>query len=440
MIKKRTLLTWLTKNDIYNICKQFDLSGLSSYTKDQLIGELMSKRTIKLEAILHILKATDLKQLCNDYEIKTKSNKKADTISSILGENKNMGFLNKLFKSGSEKIPKKNSVKQATYKKYSIDKTNLLTLSFKFTDFILHIEHKHLNDIGKFAIFSLRMFRDGHSINEISQITNIDSIVIEKQLFFLIEKGYITSDYQLNNEATNVLALYDLVEMNNSVKPIVAFEHYIKNEEHKKIFSSDMLLNKTEKPAGLGLDPIIHDYKIKSIFTEMNETSKALEYLITIHTQFLDTIRNNAEEFIFTLEPTHNSYYYNQKILVKNFLNIEECSNSLIKFGIPFCKHEINFSNDGSETYDWFQINSKTLNFSYSLLNGNKIDIETVTIIDDNTDALRIPKLQESSEILNNSIQLPLKVFLSENFKRSRTTGFYLKKISDESFNKLLDG
>jgi hypothetical protein len=41
-----------------------------------------------------------------------------------------------------------------------------ITLSFKFTDFILHIEHKHLNDIGKFAIFSLRMFRDGHSINE----------------------------------------------------------------------------------------------------------------------------------------------------------------------------------------------------------------------------------------------------------------------------------
>lgn len=314
-----------------------------------------------------------------------------------------------------------------------------IILSFKFTDFILHIEHKHLNDIGKFAIFSLRMFRDGYSINEISQITNIDSIVIEKQLFFLKEKGYVTNDYQLKNEAKNVLALYDLIESNNNIKPIVAFEHYLKNEEHKKLFSSDMLLDRTEKPTGLKLDPLIHEYKIKSIFTEMDETSKALEYLITIHSQFSETIRNNAEEFIFSLESTHNSYYYNQKISVKNFLDIEESSNSVIKFGLPFCKYDVSFSKNAGETYDWFQKNSKKLNVSYSLLNGNKLDIETVIIIDENTDAFRIPKLHESSDILNDTIQLPLKVFLNENFNRSNTTGFYLKKISDESFNNLLD-
>ena len=58
----------------------------------------------------------------------------------------------------------------------SLDKKKII-LSFKFSEYILQIEHKHINDIGSFAIFCLRAFRDNYSINQISQITKNWSII-----------------------------------------------------------------------------------------------------------------------------------------------------------------------------------------------------------------------------------------------------------------------
>jgi hypothetical protein len=93
---------------------------------------------------------------------------------------------------------------------YSIDEKTL-TLSFKFSEYLLQIEHKHINDIGKFAVF-LRAFRDKYTINQISQITSISSSVIEKQLHFLISKSYIDNNYNLDDNGNEVLCIYDLIE------------------------------------------------------------------------------------------------------------------------------------------------------------------------------------------------------------------------------------
>lgn len=85
MLKKREVLVYFTKKKLLDICKYFELTGLSANRKDDIVDELMGYRSISLDEILPLLKVNELKDLCYDYDIETKSNKKADLINSISG-------------------------------------------------------------------------------------------------------------------------------------------------------------------------------------------------------------------------------------------------------------------------------------------------------------------------------------------------------------------
>ncbi len=85
MLKKREVLEYLTKKKLLEICKNFELTGLSANRKDDIVDEMMEHRCISLYEILPLLKVNELKDVCRDYDIKTVSDKKADLINGISG-------------------------------------------------------------------------------------------------------------------------------------------------------------------------------------------------------------------------------------------------------------------------------------------------------------------------------------------------------------------
>jgi hypothetical protein len=60
MLKKRKILEYLTKKKLLEICKYFEMVGLSASKKDEIVDELMGYRSISLDKILPLLKVNEL--------------------------------------------------------------------------------------------------------------------------------------------------------------------------------------------------------------------------------------------------------------------------------------------------------------------------------------------------------------------------------------------
>ncbi|GAA7692086.1 hypothetical protein HpMMM77_07960 [Helicobacter pylori] len=50
---------------------------------------------------------------------------------------------------------------------------------------------ERIKDIGEFTLFCLHAFGDGLNLNELSQVTGIDSMTIQKHLDFLVKRGFV---------------------------------------------------------------------------------------------------------------------------------------------------------------------------------------------------------------------------------------------------------
>ncbi|WP_232780512.1 hypothetical protein [Helicobacter pylori] len=49
---------------------------------------------------------------------------------------------------------------------------------------------ERIEDIGEFTLFCLHAFGDGLNLNELSQVTEIDFMTIQKHLDFLVKRGF----------------------------------------------------------------------------------------------------------------------------------------------------------------------------------------------------------------------------------------------------------
>ncbi|KNE24694.1 hypothetical protein ACM37_01895 [Helicobacter pylori] len=50
---------------------------------------------------------------------------------------------------------------------------------------------ERIEDIGEFTLFCLHAFEDGLNLNELSQVTEIDSMTIQKHLDLLVKWGFV---------------------------------------------------------------------------------------------------------------------------------------------------------------------------------------------------------------------------------------------------------
>ncbi|GAA7550368.1 hypothetical protein MMM130_06230 [Helicobacter pylori] len=67
---------------------------------------------------------------------------------------------------------------------------------------------ERIEDIGEFTLFCLHAFGDGLNLNELSQVTEIDSMTIQKHLDFLVKRGFVDGKHLAFYNLSHSLACF----------------------------------------------------------------------------------------------------------------------------------------------------------------------------------------------------------------------------------------
>ena len=318
---------------------------------------------------------------------------------------------------------------------------NKIPLSFKFSEFALHVEHKYVNDIGKFAIFCLCAFQDGFSIDDISNITNVDKDVIKRQLSFLQEQKYISEEYEILDKAIPILNLFDFLNSIPNDQLVFHVEHYIWNKDNKEFFTYNSSIDDVSKIAkNTEVKPILGVYKISSILDELKSSNRFINLLIKLFPTHETLINENADGFVFNISATNKSFYLNKNIQTNQITKLKYENSSTIKMGLPFTKYETYFKEDNDcdkSEKNWYNEYKPMLNFSICCLTGNIINNQTNSEIDDPKLTI-IPKLNLGDTILDKKIKIPVKLILNKKLSINKSESYYLKSLNDEDINSFI--
>ncbi len=84
-------------------------------------------------------------------------------------------------------------------------------LIFEFARYILHVDHEYIVDVGEFSSFCLRAFYNGYSIDDITKITLLHVDLIDEQLKFLRERGYLTEKNILTDKGRLLVKIFEFI-------------------------------------------------------------------------------------------------------------------------------------------------------------------------------------------------------------------------------------
>lgn len=318
---------------------------------------------------------------------------------------------------------------------------NKIPLSFKFSEFSLNVEHKYINDVGKFAIFCLRAFQDGFSIDDISNITNVDKDVIKRQLSFLQEQKYISEEYEILENAIPVLNLFDFLNSIPNNQLVFHVEHYIWNKDNKEFFTFNSSIDDVSKIAkNTEVKPILGVYKISSILDELKSSNRFINFLIKLFPSHETLINENADGFVFNVTPTKESFYSNKNIETNQITKLKYEGNSTIKVALPYTKYETSLKDEvncDKNEYNWYIENKTILNYSICCISGNIISNEKTYKLDDSNPTL-LPKVTHGDRILDIKIQVPIKLILNKKLSINKSESYYLKSLNDEDINSFI--
>ncbi|WQS76530.1 hypothetical protein KVE80_02545 [Helicobacter pylori] len=68
--------------------------------------------------------------------------------------------------------------------------TGFIDVSIPYHGYKLSFCLERIKDIGEFTLFCLHAFGDGLNLSDLSQVTAIDRMIIQKHLDFLVKRGF----------------------------------------------------------------------------------------------------------------------------------------------------------------------------------------------------------------------------------------------------------
>ncbi|MBT5491086.1 hypothetical protein HOK00_01945 [bacterium] len=282
-----------------------------------------------------------------------------------------------------------------------------MIISFKFSVFGLKIDHQILKELGEFTIFCMKAISDKMELKDISNIIQINQIVIEKQLAFAISRKYLDNDFILTKKGEETVVLFEFINYFNEKKIEIALEHYVENKS-KQLYATNSTkfdLNST----GYIVKDNLFDYKMQNKFDEIikQDTNKIKTLLLNNFSNYKNIVEKHLEEFIFNINKVDNQLYYNYSIdkdeFISSLKNKKEYDENFISIAIPVL--EVNKIFD-SEAYHTDFINSIKVKFNnykyFNLINGSCL---TIT----NEHKHKEPNLKISPIISNNDVATKLK-------------------------------
>ncbi|GAA7923615.1 hypothetical protein HpMS258_13510 [Helicobacter pylori] len=86
--------------------------------------------------------------------------------------------------------------------------TGFVDVSVPYHGYKLSFYLERIEDIGEFTLFCLRAFGDGLNLNDLSQVTAIDRMIIQKHLDFLVKREFVDGKHLAFYNLSHSLACF----------------------------------------------------------------------------------------------------------------------------------------------------------------------------------------------------------------------------------------
>ncbi len=85
---------------------------------------------------------------------------------------------------------------------------SFVDVSIPYQGYKLNLHLARIEDIGEFTLFCLHAFGDGLSLSDLSQVTAIDRMIIQKHLDFLVKRGFVDGKHLAFYNLSHSLACF----------------------------------------------------------------------------------------------------------------------------------------------------------------------------------------------------------------------------------------
>ncbi len=86
--------------------------------------------------------------------------------------------------------------------------TNFVDVSVPYQGYKLSLHLARIEDVGEFTLFCLRAFGDGLNLSDLSHVTAIDRMIIQKHLDFLVKRGFVDGKHLAFYNLSHSLACF----------------------------------------------------------------------------------------------------------------------------------------------------------------------------------------------------------------------------------------
>ncbi len=108
--------------------------------------------------------------------------------------------------------------------------TSFIDVSVPYQGYKLSLCLERIEDVGEFTLFCLRAFGDGLNLNELSQVTEINPITIQKHLDFLVKRGFVNERHKISAYGCKILKLHDEINKFNRTDRVVFLENAVREK------------------------------------------------------------------------------------------------------------------------------------------------------------------------------------------------------------------
>ncbi|GAA6842961.1 hypothetical protein CHA185_12870 [Helicobacter pylori] len=107
---------------------------------------------------------------------------------------------------------------------------SFVDVSIPYYGYKLSLCLERIEYIGEFTLFCLHAFGDGLNLNKLSQVTEIDSMTIQKHLDFLVKRGFVNEKHKISTYGCNILKLHDEINKFNRTNRVVFLENAVREK------------------------------------------------------------------------------------------------------------------------------------------------------------------------------------------------------------------
>ncbi|WP_101020105.1 MarR family transcriptional regulator [Helicobacter pylori] len=105
-----------------------------------------------------------------------------------------------------------------------------IDVSIPYQGYKLSFCLERIEDIGEFTLFCLHAFGDGLNLSDLSQVTAIDRMIIQKHLDFLVKRGFVDEKHKISTYGYNILKLHDKINKFNRTNRVVFLENAVREK------------------------------------------------------------------------------------------------------------------------------------------------------------------------------------------------------------------